>query len=469
MKKLYELVDCKFDIDIVGIADDSRSVKPGYLFVATKGFNVDHFDYIEDAISNGAVAIVADHLVNKDIPVIMVDDVNESYVTICQRFFEVNPKEFKFIGITGTDGKTTTASVVRQLFLHNMNIAYIGTNGVDVLDKHYNTDNTTPCVAELYRLLSIIKSHDCKVVVMEVSSEALLHRRIEGLKFEMVAFTNITEDHLNIHGTIDNYRKAKFSLVNYLSDNGRVYINGDDENCRMLSCKNMYTFGFNENNNFTFFDVKESDDFVQFSIKHDGEFYNVKSPLLGLYNVYNVGLAFILGLDFNIPFLDLINYIEKLEPVAGRSERLDFGQDFTIILDYAHTFNGILNIVRSVSKYKKIIVVTGAAGGREKEKRSKIGKMLLDLTDFVIFTMDDPRNESVDKIIDEMISNSTKANYARIVDRTSAIYCAFDMAKCGDIVLVLGKGRDNYMAIGDKKIPYSDYDVIAKYFTKLEP
>ena len=175
-------------------------------------------------------------------------------------------------------------------------------------------------------------------------------------------------------------------------------------------------------------------------------------------------LAFLICLSFNISPSLLIDRIQNLCVVSGRRELLNFGQNFDIILDYAHTLNGIVNVLKSVSDYKRVITVTGAAGGREREKRSKIGKVVLEMSDFVIFTMDDPRNESVDDIIDDMISISDKKNFERVIERDKAIFRAFSLANDGDVVLILGKGRDNYMAIGNKKIPYCDYDVIKKYF-----
>ncbi len=466
MKKLSELIECSFDIDIFGIVDDSRLVKDGYLFVATKGFNVDHFNYIDDAISNGAVAVITDKEIDVDVPVVVVENIDGLFSKLCQKFYDVDPTEFRLIGITGTDGKTTSASVIRQLLLPSIDIAYIGTNGVDVGNIHFDTNNTTPCISELYDCLSRIKINGCKTIVMEVSSEALLHNRVEGLEFDIIAFTNITEDHLNIHGTIENYRNSKFLLVKYLKDDGVIFLNGDDENCQMLTDDRVSTFGFDIDNNFTFFDVKFNDKIMEFKIKDyvTNKVYNITSPLLGKYNVYNIGLAFLVGLYFGVSDDDLVERIKKLEFVSGRGERLNFGQDFDIILDYAHTLNGISNILDSVDNYKRVITVTGAAGGREKEKRSKIGDIVLKKSDVVIFTMDDPRYESVDSIIDDMIGTTDLVNYERINDRVKAIYRAFDIAKKGDIVLVLGKGRDNYMAIEDKKIPYSDYDVIKKYF-----
>ena len=470
MKRLNELIECNYDVEIIGIVDDSRLVNAGYLFVATKGFNVDHYDYIDDAIANGAVAIISDrdYKCSSSIPVIVVKNINQLFLELCRSFFDINLDEFKFIGITGTDGKTTTASIVRQILLPDINIAYIGTNGVDVCDYHFDTSNTTPCIFELYKCLSIIREYNCYIVVMEVSSEALLHNRIDGILFDTIAFTNITEDHLNIHKSIENYRKTKFSLVNYLKNDGIIFTNFDDINCHKLTDNRIVTYGFSLDSDFTFFDVKYGENYTKFDIKNNKTNLvdKIISPFLGSYNVYNVGLAYLIGLNFCNKNGLLISAIKNLKPITGRGERIEFGQNYTIILDYAHTFNGISNIIDSVSNCKRIITVTGAAGGREKEKRSKIGKMVLEKSDIVIFTMDDPRYEDVNSIIDDMLSSTTLKNFERIISRENAIVCALKLANDGDVVLILGKGRDNYMAIGDKKIPYSDYDVIEKYFNK---
>ena len=467
MKKLKQIIDCSYDTLISGITDDSRDVYDGYLFVATKGFNVDHFDYIDKAIENGAVAIISDRNVEVDVPVVLVNNINDIYPELCRRFYDVAPNDFSLIGITGTDGKTTTATIVQKIITDDINCAYIGTNGCLVNGKVHHTNNTTPCTSELYNCLSIAKNGGCKATVMEVSSEALLHERVRGLEFDIVAITNITEDHLNVHKTIENYRKCKFKIVNYLKKDGVLVINGDDSNCRLLQIDNMYTFGFNSDNDYVISDFSESKAGINFKICHDNDIYEVISPLFGKYNAYNITLSFVIGLLKKIPSDTLIQRIKEVSSITGRGERLEFGQDYDIILDYAHTYNAIDNLLESVKgKYKRIITVTGAAGGREREKRSKIGKLVLEKSDYVIFTMDDPILEDVNDIIDDMISNCNNKNYERQLDRVAAISKAFEIAKPGDAVLIIGKGRDDYMALGTEKIPYCDYDVIVNYFKK---
>ena len=467
MKKIKDLIECDYDLDVVGVADDSRDVKNGYLFVATKGFYVDHFDYINDAILNGAICVVADREVSCGVPLIIVDNINDCYINICSKFYDVSPDEFNLIGITGTDGKTTTTTIISRLIDKVSKCACIGTNGLLVNDKYLPTNNTTPCISELFSSLSLAKNAGCKDLVMEASSEALLHDRLKNFRYDIIGFTNITEDHLNVHGSIENYINSKFRLLNLLNDDGIVVINGDDENCRLIDAFNMYSFGTDSVNDFVICDVKEMSNVVKFSLKHNEDVYEIVSPFLGMYNVYNVTMAFVICLLKGIDSNFLIQCIKTLNPINGRREYLDFGQPYDIILDYAHTYNGIKNILDSVADYKNIIIVTGAAGGREKEKRSKIGKLILEKSNVCIFTMDDPRYESVDEIIDQMVSSCEK-EYIRIINRKDAIFKALSLADDDSLVLILGKGRDNYMAIMDKKEKYCDYDVVEEYFSNYK-
>lgn len=465
MKKIKEIINCDYDIYISGITNDSRQVKKDYLFVATKGFNVDHFNYINDAIKNGCSVVIADRDIDISVPLIKVKDINNLYYKLCERFYNINLNDFSFIGITGTDGKTTTATIVKQL-LNNINkTAYIGTNGVEIGDKSLDINNTTPCISELYNVLEKSREKKCSDIVMEVSSEALLHDRIKNIKYDIVAFTNITEDHLNVHKTLKNYVNCKKKLLNNLKDCGVAIVNGDDKYCKKIEANTTVKFGFDSNNDCVINNVELLENMTKFTIKYLGNSYDIKSPFLGLYNVYNLTMAFLICIHFGLSAEYLVDTIPNLKVVKGRREKLDFGQNFEIILDYAHTLNGIINIIESIDKNRKIIVVTGCAGGREKSKRKKIGKYILEHVNQAIFTMDDPRYEDVNDIIDDMVGNSN-IQYLRIIDRKEAIYKSFELADCDTTVLILGKGRDNYMAIEDKKVSYCDYDVISKYFDK---
>lgn len=459
MKKLNELIDSNYDFEISGITDDSRLVNEGYIFVATHGFNVDHYDYIAQAIDNGCVFIVCDKNIDIDFPHIIVENINDYYNQLCKKYYDIDMEDFTFIGITGTDGKTTTATIVSKLI---DDCAYIGTNGLKIGNLNYTTNNTTPCISELYRDLAMIKKAAVKNTVMEVSSEALLHDRVSEFRYNIVAFTNVTGDHLNVHGSFDNYFKAKLKLLDLLAVEGIVIVNGDDVNLQSINCKNMYKIGKGVNNDFIINDWKDDKNITKITISYKNEKYRITSPYKGEYNVYNVVMAFAIGYLYGVDPQTLISRINVLEPISGRGELLKFGQDFDIVLDYAHTINGVKSVLETYKNYKNIIVVTGSAGGRERKKRRIIGDMIIKHSDIAIFTMDDPRYEKVDDIIDEMVGD--EKDYIRIIDRAKAITYALSIADKDSVVLILGKGRDNYMAIEDKKIPYNDYDVIANYF-----
>lgn len=450
--KLNKLIDTDLDIDIKGIVDDSRLVKKDYIFVATKGYNVDHFDHIKDAINNGASFLIVDRNIDIEFPHIVVDNINELYKDILLKFYDINLNDFNFIGITGTDGKTTTATIVSRIIKDS---AYIGTNGLTINNKTISTSNTTPCISELYEDLKKIKDAGIKTVVMEVSSEALLHNRVDGILFDIVAFTNITGDHLNVHKSFENYKKTKLKLLDLVKEDGYVVINKDDTNLKDIKLNNLYSLG-KKDADFIFSYSKE-----RIILKNKEKEYKIITPLVGEYNAYNVVMAFIIGYLYGIKTSNIIETIKTLKPISGRGELLDFNQEFRIVLDYAHTINGISNILDTY-KDNYIITVTGCAGGRDHDKRHIIGNIVMDKSDISIFTMDDPRYEDVDSIIDEMVGENI--DYIRIKDREEAINYALSIAPKDSVVLILGKGRDNYMAIEDKKVKYNDYEVIKKHF-----
>ena len=465
MKKLNQLLLCDYDVDILGIATDSRNVKEGYLFVATRGFHVDHFNFVDDAIKRGAVAVVVDRKVQFSVPTIEVPNINDVLLFLCERFYEVSSSEFQFIGITGTDGKTTTATITRNLLNLYIPTAYLGTNGLFCGNDIYPTSNTTPCIEELYRLFSVVKEHKCKVIVMEVSSEALLHHRVDSILFDVIGYTNITEDHLNIHKTVENYRNCKFQLVKLCRNNATVFVNGDDMNCCLLTANNLVKYGVNEENDCVISNIVECKNETDFTVVYNHQKYTINSPFLGVYNVYNVVLSWLLASSFIAPHR-LIASISNLPIVLGRRELFFDRRGFTVLLDYAHTENSILRLLQSLSPYSKIIVVTGAAGGREVEKRPRIGNILFEYADYIVFTTDDPRYEKPEDIASDMVGNHSENNYVFIANRQNAINYAFKKAQKGDVVAVIGKGRDNYMTVLDQKIPYCDYDVVMKYLIK---
>ena len=456
--KLKELLDIDLDITVTGVTDDSREVKEGTLFVATKGFNVDHYDYIGDAIKKGCSFVVADREIQEDFPHTIVDHIEDVYQELCCKFYGISFDDFHFIGVTGTDGKTSTTTIIKNIM---EDCAYIGTIGVEVGSDTYTTHNTTPCINELCENLGKIKNHGVHTVSMEVSSEALLHDRVSHITYDIIGFTNITGDHLNVHGTFEEYVKCKMKLLDLVKDDGVILVNGDDPILKTIDRDGVHTFGFDSTNEFVITNVDYQKRGTDITINNS---IHLHSPYIGKYNVYNVVLAYLVGHYSGIEDKVLTERISHLKPIPGRCEFLDFGQDFDIVLDYAHTINGIHTILDTFQNqgYSQVIALTGAAGGREHEKRPIIGRNVIEKSDIAIFTMDDPRYEDVNEIIDQLAGDSK--DYIRIPDRVEAIHYAFDIAEPGSVVLILGKGRDNYMAIEDRKEPYNDYDVIERYF-----
>ena len=303
---------------------------------------------------------------------------------------------------------------------------------------------------------------------METSSEAFYRERLQNIKFKVGIITNITEDHLNIHKTIENYVACKQKLVMQVADDGYSILNTDDkyyDETRKLAKGTVLTYGKKDADLQIISSMSAAKE-TNITIKYNGMSYNFSSPLLGEFNTYNLCAAILALIALGYGIEDIIKRVSNIEAPHGRVEFLNYGQNYEIVLDYAHTPDAFSKLYKLLNEIKKgrIITVTGSAGGREKEKRGPMGKLVLDESDYVIFTMDDPRYEDVKDIISDLVSESDKSNYEIIVNRKEAIYRAFDMANKDDIVLIAGKGIDNYMAIEDKYLPYSDLEVIEEYF-----
>jgi len=461
MKKLNTIIDYELDINVCGITDDYKYIKDGYIFVATKGYYVDHFKYINKAIDNGCVFLVVDREIEIDFPHIIVDNINDYYYFLCKKYYEIDLDNYNFYGITGTDGKTTTATIVSKLI---DSCAYMGTNGLIIGSEEYPLSNTTPCISELYDSLNKINKNKIKNVSMEVSSEALLHDRVKDFRFKVVGITNITGDHLTVHKSFSNYLNCKLKIIDLVDDDGVVFLNGDDNTLKKIQKNNKcYTYGFSQECDYYIKELIKKDDLLLIILVDRINNRNIKilSPFFEKFNIYNIVLAFLIARKAGINEDVIIEKIKKLNKVKGRCEELNFGQKFKIVLDYAHTIYAVKSIL-DVYKNDNLIVVTGAAGGRDKDKRPIIGQLVIDNSKVAIFTMDDPRYENVNDIIDQMVGSNK--NYIRIVNRKNAIEFALSIASDDSTVLIIGKGRDNYMAIDNKKVPYSDYDVIKNFF-----
>ena len=451
------------------IINNSKNIKKNDIFIATHTSLEDRHKYIENAIEKGASAVIIDKdIKNIKIPSIKVNNTNNTYFQIYNDLYNKPFKNIKLIGITGTDGKTTTSYITKQLLNNFYNTAYLGTNGLEYNDKCLKTHNTTPDIKTILEIGKTLNDNNIKYLVMEASSEGLLNNRLEGLKFDIASLTNITIDHLNIHKSIKNYVYSKLKLFKKVKKHGYSILNKNDKYYKLFkkNSKNIITYGEKPLSNYRIKNIKIHSNYTTFDLKHKFKTYKIKSPYVGKFNVYNLTLALIIVNKSGIKIKEIIKYIPKLLPTSGRVNFLDYGQNYKIILDYAHTTRATLEMLKFANTIKKnkIITVLGCAGGRYKDKRKEIGKLATTYSDIAIFTMDDPRYENLDNIFKDMLQDVTKTNYLLIKNRKKAIYKAFTLAKENDIILILGKGKDDYMAIKNKYTKYNDIKTISKYF-----
>lgn len=449
------------------IKTNSKYVKRKDIFVCLHDEMEDRHKYIKDI--KRASAIVIDKEINEKtkIPLIRVENTQDSLYEIYNNYYG-NPLEgLNLIGVTGTDGKTTTALIIKQLLNDVYKTAYLGTNGFVFDDKTIKMVNTTPQIDIILKCARVLSDENVKNLVMEVSSEGLFHNRCQNLIFKRAIITNVTEDHLNIHKTFENYLNSKLKLFDQLDYDKVAIVNIDDVSYKYLKGKNLnlITYGENKGANFKIENIRLREDGTIYTLKVGSKRYEIVSPLLGRFNAYNLTAAIACLNSLGIEMNDIIRNIGSLKDISGRMNILMTKRKAKIILDYAHTENAIWEILSYANKIKKgkIITVTGAAGGREKEKRGNIGRIVTDLSDEVIFTMDDPRYEKVDAIIDDLTRDVTKNNFISIKNRNKAIKYAINKAEADDLILILGKGTDNYMAVRNKRKKYSDLDVIRKY------
>ena len=468
MKKLSELYNIDDDRLIKSIKINSKEIEPGDIFVCTMGVTADRHDFIDEAIKNGASAIVVSRDVGeKSVPVIKVDNTNLELRRLSAKFYDYPSEKAYIIGVTGTNGKTTVAEIIYQLL--GESCAYIGTNGKKYKGKKESIRNTCPDVDRLYMYFKEFIDNGCDTICMEASSEAFYRHRLDDIKYDIGIVTNITEDHLNIHKTIENYVDCKCQLVRQVKDEGYSILNSSDkyfDKFKREANGNIVSYGYKDTDTLKIEDYTLKRDKTIINFKYNNKAYEIISPLLGRFNVDNLASAILCLLCKGISFDEIIKRVSNIKQIEGRMEIMPFVSKYTVILDYAHTTDALDNILTFLNMVKdaRIITVTGSAGGREATKRPSMGKVVLEKSDYVIFTMDDPRFEDPNKIIDDLVSESDKTNYERIVDREKAIYKALDIAEDNDIILIAGKGRDDYMAVDDKYLPYCDYGVIKSYY-----
>lgn len=470
MKKINELFETDLDILIKDIKINSKEVEPGDLFVCIKGVKVDRHDFIDEAIKNGASCLIVEHDVDVKIPYIKVENVNKILPKLCQDFYDFNSLNLKIIGITGTDGKTTTSTSIQYLIGLDK-CGYIGTNGCTCKYFSENSFNSTPDPTVIYKMFKKFKEVGCEYVVMEASSEGFFRGRLDNLLFDSAGYTNITWEHINVHGSFENYVSSKTRLASQTKN--KFIINLDDEFHEefMKKNNNYLTYGTNSESDLYIKNYCIYPTYTKITFIYEEKEYIFTSPLLGKFNVYNLACAFLVCLQLGFDIHDLIENTINID-VSGRLEMIELGQDFKIMVDYAHTTNAVKSILEfaKILKLNKKIVVIGSAGERDFKKRPLMGEVVLKNADYTIFTSDDPRSEDPYEIAMQMVGKNKDNNkYEIIVDRSLAIKRAIELANKNDIVLVLGKGNETSQKLKNGAIHYNDTEEIKKWITsKIE-
>lgn len=425
---------------------DSRLIDKGDTFIALKGTVEDGHHYIEEAISRGASKIIAeygDYSVDTEIVL--------STKKYLEEYLSNNLPNIKIIGITGTNGKTTTCYLIWQMFNKlNIKCAYIGTLGFYLDKKIKDLTNTTPGSVELFNLINEAYDYGSKYVVMEVSSQALSQERVNFIDFDYAIFTNLTQDHLDYHKTMKNYVEAKQRLFYLLKDKGIGIINYDDVCSNYFQINNYLTYGYSECD----YQISGNDKF-----KINDEEYEMN--LIGKYNIYNMTAAICLFYQLGYNHQDLYKVVSSCTPPEGRMDII-YKNNKTAIVDYAHTPDAVLNILECLKtlKYNKIITVMGCGGNRDKSKRPIMGDIATSNSDYVIFTSDNPRDEDPMSILKDITINLDKKNYEIESNRENAIKKGIQLLEKNDILIVLGKGHEKYQIIKNKKIFFDDKQII---------
>ena len=465
------------DLEIANINYDSRKVNPQSLYACLFGTKTDGHLYIKDAVAKGAVAILGSskwfqdnaQSINGSATFIGVKDTREEFAKICGNFYKHPERKMNLIGVTGTNGKTTTTHLIDQILKQaEYKTGLIGTIYYRYNDISLKAPHTTPQVLELQKILSDMVDSSITHVVMEVSSHALEQKRVAGLEFKVGVLTNITQDHLDYHGTMENYRKAKLILFeNLLSKDGIAVLNADEAATDMFLpyIKNkILTYGINTKADIYADNIESKANRTSFDVHGIYGNQKINLPLIGRFNVYNALSAISAAIAIGIPLDVCCHVLENAPKVRGRMEvitPIDF--PFAAIVDYAHTPDGLVNILKTAKQFTKnrLIVVFGCGGDRDKKKRPIMGEIAGEYGDIIIVTSDNPRTEEPAAIIEDILAGiKNKSNVTIEADRKKAISMAIETAKEGDIVIVAGKGHETYQVFKDKTVHFDDKEVI---------
>lgn len=451
---------------MINIKSDSRKIKNGDIFVALRGISSDGHDYINKAITNGASKLIVEEG-EYNIPYETVSNTRVYLNNYLKENYKKYLDSMTIIGITGTNGKTTSAYLIYQALNElGKKCAYIGTIGYYLDKKICNLPNTSPDICDIYDMIINAYDNNYKYIVMEVSSQGLAYNRFNGIEFNYAIFTNLTQDHLDFHKTMDNYMHEKQKLFKQCS--GINITNIDDNYGKNFKINNYLTYGFN-NSDYQVINYKLNNHSTRFTIKHNNNLIEIKSNLIGKYNIYNMLCAYIILDLLKINTDDIINTLSKISSPDGRMNTVKY-KDNLIIIDYAHTEDAMNNIYNTVKELKpnNIITVFGCTGDRDRTKRPKMMNLACLNSKHVIVTSDDLHDEDFKHIVKDMLDGNIYINYEIEENRGKAIKKGINLLNSNDILLILGKGHEEYIIVKDKKIPFNDLCEVTKILEDLK-
>lgn len=450
---------------MINIKIDSRKIQKGDTFVALPGTTVDGHDFVNKAYELGAVKAIVEHKVDCPIEQVVVDNTNEWLTNYISDTYSKEVNEMNIIGVTGTNGKTTTAYLTYQILNKlGSKTGYIGTIGFYLPDKEFvELPNTTPNILDLYELLLEAKEDGCTNVMMEVSSHALHQERVKGLNYKVAAFTNLTQDHLDYHKTMEAYLEAKKLILKQLS--GVMLINADDPcaDSWISSYDNTKTYG-KKGTDYKIIDYKDTEKGTLIKFSTPEKEYTVETNLRSTFNVYNYLTALSLINNIGYSIEDILKVTPDIYPPKGRCEQIKV-KNGEAVIDYAHTPDAVEKIIDAFTENKKgkVITIVGCGGDRDPKKRPIMGNIATEKSDYCILTSDNPRTEDPQAIMNDILAGVKKDNYEVELDRKKAIVKALDMIEENDVVLILGKGHEDYQIIGHEKHHLDDAEEVQNY------
>lgn len=461
---------CTVNPEITNISDDSDKIRSSGVFVCITGGRADGNDYIHKALDRGASVIVGERNSNSD-NYITVKDSRKAYAVMCSNFYGSCHRSLRIVGITGTNGKTSTSYILKKILEDaGHKVGLIGTVGVLIGQERYPADLTTPNPVDLHRYFMMMKAARCDICIMEISSQSLVQDRVYGINFDCGVFTNLTPEHLDYHKDMESYAKAKSLLF---SSSKVSVINADDDYAdymKKASLGRVISFSVDAEADFRARDIKLSDRGVGYTLSAGGADYPAVYGGMGKFSVCNsmaaVAAAQVLGVDIEKALLS----VARSEQIAGRMEKVENNFGINIIIDYAHTPDSLENALKTLKSVYggRLITVFGCGGDRDKTKRPLMGEIACKLSDIVFVTSDNPRTEAPEAIINDISSGIKSSSVFKITDRTSAIKAAVFSAKKGDTVLIAGKGHEKYQIIGTQKIYYNEREIIGKLLNEKE-